>query len=113
LAEILELIGERPVTIAREVTKIHEEFLRGTVSEVLGRLLEPVGEFTIVIDIGYETKNDQRAAATASDIAIEFGRMTNNSGISKRVAIGKLAKEYGLSTNAVYTAVEEAKKLVE
>ena len=113
LAEILELIGERPVTIAREVTKIHEEFLRGTISEVLGRLLEPVGEFTIVIDIGHKTINEQRVAATASEIAAEFGRMTNNSGISKRVAIGKLAKEYGLSTNAVYTAVEEAKKLVE
>jgi 16S rRNA (cytidine1402-2'-O)-methyltransferase len=113
LAEILELMGDRPVTIAREVTKIHEEFLRGTISEVLGRLLEPVGEFTIVIDVGHKTINDQYDVPSASEIASEFGRMTDNNAISKRIAIGKIAKEYGLSTNAVYTAVEQAKKLVE
>ena len=51
LALLREMLGERPVCVARELTKLHEEFTRGTVSEVLQRYSDdtPRGEITLVI----------------------------------------------------------------
>ncbi len=51
LEDILEILGDRPMVTARELTKIHEEVRRGTVREILEhfRRVEPRGEFTLVI----------------------------------------------------------------
>jgi 16S rRNA (cytidine1402-2'-O)-methyltransferase len=50
LAVIAEVLPERPLVAARELTKLHEEVLRGTAGEVLEALHEqPRGEFTLVI----------------------------------------------------------------
>jgi 16S rRNA (cytidine1402-2'-O)-methyltransferase len=50
LALIAEVLPDRPVTVARELTKLHEEVLRGTAADVLASLGEPArGEFTLVI----------------------------------------------------------------
>jgi len=46
-------------------------------------------------------------------MAAEFGRMTIIDGLSKRQAISQIASRHGVSTNQVYAAVEQAKKLVE
>lgn len=51
LQDILEILGDRPMAVARELTKIHEEIRRGTVREILEYFtrVEPRGEFTLVI----------------------------------------------------------------
>jgi 16S rRNA (cytidine1402-2'-O)-methyltransferase len=51
LADLLAVLGDRPVVVAREVTKLHEEFLRGSVQEVLARLEDRVvkGEVTLLV----------------------------------------------------------------
>jgi 16S rRNA (cytidine1402-2'-O)-methyltransferase len=51
LRDILEILGDRPMAVARELTKIHEEIRRGTVREILTHFaeVEPRGEFTLVI----------------------------------------------------------------
>src|SRR5207237_405198 len=54
LIDLQRLVGDCPVTICREMTKIHEELVRGPISMVLG-LLTTIGEFTIVADIGHIT----------------------------------------------------------
>jgi len=113
LVEIRDSIGDRPVCVARELTKIHEEFLRGTISAVLERLLAPLGEFTVVVDVGHETEQEQADPISAVDLAIEFGRMVDSGGVSRRIAIGRLAVRHGLSKNTVYSAIEQAKKLVD
>lgn len=110
LREVREVIGDGQVSIGRELTKIHEEFLRGTISAVLERLIEPVGEFTIVLECGQITKHDRPRPPPAEQIALEFGLMTNKDGLSKRRALRELAKRHGLSTNALYSALEQAKK---
>ena len=76
LAQIRDTVGDRPLAVARELTKIHEEFIRGTISEVLERLPSPIGEFTIVIDIGHKTEHDARETAPTADVAAEFGHMS-------------------------------------
>lgn len=51
LEDLLAVLGDRPLAAARELTKIHEEFLRGTISSVLAHyhLDEPRGEYTLVV----------------------------------------------------------------
>jgi 16S rRNA (cytidine1402-2'-O)-methyltransferase len=113
LGEMQELSGDCEVSVGRELTKVHEEFLRGSISEVLTQLRSPVGEFTIVANIGQKTNIGASETASAAEIATEFGRMTADGGLSKRQAISKIAGRYGVPTNMVYEAIEQAKKLVE
>jgi 16S rRNA (cytidine1402-2'-O)-methyltransferase len=56
LIDIAEIFGDRHICIAREITKMHEEYLRGNAVEILARLdkSKPRGEFTIVISGPYE-----------------------------------------------------------
>ena len=82
LDEIAVRYGDRPICIGRELTKAHEEFLRGTVSAVLAGLVQPKGEFTVVIDIGQKTAIRTFAAPSPSAIAIEFGEITNLPGMT-------------------------------
>ena len=94
--------------VGRELTKVHQEFLRGTALEVLARLKTAVkGEFTVVI--GPITKMMPKAAATDSDISQEFDRQTSSGAPSRRAALAATAKQLGLSARDVYAAVERAK----
>ncbi len=74
LADVAAVLGDPPVVVAREMTKLHEEFLRGKASEVsaqlrareqTGRLL---GEFTVVIGVGRRSKA-RRGVGTAEEAA--------------------------------------------
>ena len=114
IAETLEaasaILGNRPIMVGRELTKIHQEFLRGTASELAASLKDGVrGEFTIVI--GPMTKR-VGPAETPSDesIAAEFGRMTDCGGSSRRLAITRTARHFGIPTKQVYAAIERTKQ---
>ena len=86
-----EKAGDCQVVVARELTKIHEELVRGPISEVLPHL-EPRGEFTVIAEIG---------------VIPEMRRPEPTAGPStKRETIAALAKTYGVSTNDVYAALE-------
>jgi 16S rRNA (cytidine1402-2'-O)-methyltransferase len=113
LEDIRDLVGDCEVSVARELTKVHEEFLRGPVSAVLKQLGAPVGEFTIVAYIGHSTKCCPGEELIAANIADEFGQMTISGEFSRRQVISRLARRHGVATNAVYEAIEQAKKLVE
>jgi 16S rRNA (cytidine1402-2'-O)-methyltransferase len=110
LSEIMSLLGDRPVAIGRELTKVHEEYIRGSISEALERLAAPIGEFTVVVDVGHKPEIGATEPWSAADAVLELCRMQEIDGVSRRVAIGRLAKQHGLSTNAVYEAIERTKK---
>jgi len=96
LGELTEFIGDRPIVVARELTKIHEELVRGPISAVLGRLSSNRGEFTVIIDIGQSTESSR----PASDVATG----------SKRAVISALARELGVSANALYEVAASLRK---
>jgi 16S rRNA (cytidine1402-2'-O)-methyltransferase len=113
LEQIERLIGDRYVSVARELTKTHEEFIRGPISSVLKQLTAPIGEFTVVVDIGHSTETDTIRPADPGALAAEFGQMTALDGLSRRLAISRLARTHGLPPNEVYEAIELGKKLAE
>ena len=112
LEEILARLGDRNVVVARELTKVHEELVRGPISEVLGRLRSPQGEFTVVVEIGQLANISPDAPACDESIAAEFGQLTNTSGLTRRRAISQIARKHRRPANDIYSAIERAKKLV-
>lgn len=58
LKDLEDITNERKIVLAREITKIHEEYISGTAKELLEKVTEPKGEFVIVIDKDYEEEKD-------------------------------------------------------
>jgi len=97
--EDMELIfGKRRVAVVREITKIHEEVLRGSISEVLNEMKEKdaVGEYVILVE--------GRTAFTepATGDALWEIRMLMKRGLGRKEAVKKVAAEYGLSRKGLY-----------
>jgi 16S rRNA (cytidine1402-2'-O)-methyltransferase len=112
LAEIQRLLGDRSVVLGRELTKVHEELVRGPISAVLGRLVSPKGEFTVVLDVGHLPENYALAGPSDAELLNEFGDITKNEGMTRRQAIVALARKYQKPSNEVYAAIERARKSV-
>ena len=113
LEEIQAKIGDVPIVLARELTKAHEELVRGPISSVLRKNLTALGEFTIVVNVGHLTEGDILSPAQPpSDqlIVAEFGRLTTNRVNTRRQAIAALSRKYGLSARHTYRVLEEAKR---
>ena len=95
--------------VARELTKLHQELLRGTASVLLGRLNEPKGELTLVV--GPNIAPVKLGVKPISDefLAHEFWVLTKNIAPHRKEAIKTLAKRYHRSTREIYAAIERAK----
>ncbi len=111
LLEASASFGERPIVAARELTKRHQEFIRGTLLGVPRLLEQAKGELTIVV--GPENRqvvsNDQLDAGGLDRAVTMFGQLTE-SGRSRRAAMTEAAHAFGFPVRAVYAAVEAAKK---
>ena len=112
LKQLLGSIGDCEVSIGRELTKKHEQFVRGPISGVLKSLSDPIGEFTVVLSIGHKTENTELAAPSPADLTSELTRITAGGTLSRRRAIQQMAREHGMAPNDVYAAIEVAKKSV-
>ena len=100
LRDAAEILGPRRAVVARELTKLHEEIARGTLSELAERYAsENVrGEIVLVIDRG--TGQDQAATITTS--VGELVRSFESEGLDHRAALKKAARELGLSRDEAY-----------
>jgi 16S rRNA (cytidine1402-2'-O)-methyltransferase len=99
----------RPVAVARELTKVHEEVLTGTAASILERLSEDRGEFTLVIG---PPPDEAGTAPTPSDAQIwtAYRELTDREEFGRREAVTALARRYGLPAKQVYAAIERAKE---
>jgi 16S rRNA (cytidine1402-2'-O)-methyltransferase len=99
LEDIDATLGPRPVVMARELTKLHEEFLRGTASEIRAQLAarpSVKGEITLLIGKG-------EPRATNADLSVEEAvRAAEAEGLARMDAIKRVAKERGLAKRDVY-----------
>ena len=102
LQKISQTLGNRAISISREISKLHEEVFRGTVNEALEFYTEARGEFVIVIEAG----------SNEIDIEKVYEEVINlmNLGVAPKEAIKKLAKDNNVSRNLLYNMYEERKK---
>ena len=103
LADMLSVWGDRAVSISREMTKIHEETLRGSLSEMLAHFesTPPKGEFVLVIE-GAERTEDEPISL---DDALALTESYIQSGMSIKDAAKKCSEETGVSKNAIYRSI--------
>jgi len=95
--------------LGRELTKVHQEFLHGTATDLAQRLTNPRGEFTVVI--GPSNGDEQQAVdLTDGQVAAEFEQAAHTQGVSRREAVGAVARKFNKNKREVYAAVERAKK---
>jgi 16S rRNA (cytidine1402-2'-O)-methyltransferase len=102
LADVRTVLGDRDVVVARELTKMHEEFLHGTASEVRAQLAgrESVkGEVTLLIAKATRPAVDDRPIEVAVEAQMR-------SGLSRMDAIKAVARSRGLSKRDVYREFE-------
>jgi 16S rRNA (cytidine1402-2'-O)-methyltransferase len=109
LSEAPSYCGGRPIFVAREVTKRHQEFLRALDIRLLDRAPIAKGEFTVVIG---PRPTPTLAAVEGDEFLIyqDFCRMTNMPGSTRRSALTAVARKYGRSTKQVYAIVEGRKR---
>jgi len=101
IKHIYQVLGDREAVIARELTKVHEEFIRGPLSELISWVENNSlkGEFTILIAGTKTVKNRQNS--TNQDNSIN-GWDDSGDELSLRQKIKKIAQETGKSTKEVY-----------
>ncbi|HMF94355.1 MAG TPA: 16S rRNA (cytidine(1402)-2'-O)-methyltransferase [Vicinamibacterales bacterium] len=108
LGDLRRVAGDCEVAIGREMTKAHEEVVKGQISYIIQQLGVPRGEFTVVANV----PESGTLASEPADLVAEFGEMTANHGLTRRKAIGVLARRHGIAPNDVYARLERAKKSV-
>ena len=108
LKEIGELLGERPILVARELTKLHEELIYSTAAQAVARPLPERGEFTIVLG-PFLRPSQLPDSISDEDLADYFYHMTKSGECSRRQAVATTAHKFGLSPNEVYARIERLK----
>jgi 16S rRNA (cytidine1402-2'-O)-methyltransferase len=106
MAEIAEVFGERRTILAREITKLYEEVIRGTAPSVLSNLAGSTiaGEYVIVIEGRPEGANVKREEDALAEI-----RSLMRKGLGRKEAVRLVAGQYGLSRKELYDRSLEAK----
>jgi 16S rRNA (cytidine1402-2'-O)-methyltransferase len=110
LESLFEIVGDCEVAVCRELTKLHEEVLRGRLSMVKDLFNEPRGEYVVVANLGLSTNNIASRPPEPDTIMTEFGELTNYGRMSRREAITTLAQRYQLRPNHLYRTLEAFKK---
>lgn len=111
LKDIVEVMGPtRHIVVAREVTKIHEEFLRGRAEDVL-RTAEERGELKgeITLLIGKPEENG-KAAPAKETVGQMVQRMMQNESLDEKDALKRVAKELGIGKSEAYRELQRTKK---
>ena len=107
LAEALASQPDRPIVIGRELTKMHEEFVRGKLSELVAHFDThiPKGEIVLLIDRADPNTTSPLSNASLPERVSEL----ESSGLDRKSALKQAAKEFGLSKSEAYRQLQNAK----
>ena len=108
LGEAAKIFGNRPIFVAREITKLHEQLVKGPILEITEVLTEWRGEFTVVIGPG---QKEPKTVDTLDEPAIlqKFSQLTKTDGLGRRQALRTLGKELDIAPNELYEIIERTK----
>ena len=107
LEDAREILGERSAAVARELTKIHEEIMRGALSGILARIGETdvKGEVTVIL----EGNTEKKKTGTAEILeALEY--YSREQGLSMKESVQRVAKEFSVPRREVYLVSLRLKK---
>jgi 16S rRNA (cytidine1402-2'-O)-methyltransferase len=109
LADALDILGDRDAAIARELTKLHEQFLRGPLSDLLARFEAnaPRGEMTLVIA---GNRDDNFLQAGNVSIGEQVERLMAGEGLSRNDALKRAARSRGLAKREAYQLLLDEKE---
>jgi len=102
LQDMMEILGDRKIVLAREITKIHEEFLRGNISEILSKLKEPKGELVVILEGSIKTKKEIVLEELNKMSLEEHFEYYKKQGLDKKEIIKKIAKDRNVDKNEIY-----------
>lgn len=113
LAVLIKTFGSRPAAAARELTKVHEEVIRGSLEEIADHFnkVEPRGEFTLVVAgaPAGEAHSGEEAPWLHIGAAAHVA-LLEAEGLARKEAMGEVARLRGLPKKEVYRAVVESRK---
>ena len=99
LQDILEILGDKPIAVCREMTKLHEEVFHGAVSEAIEYFQQPRGEFTLVLEGGNDRYQDDNASEEMAQSLLEELR---GQGSGAKHAVEHVTAVTGMSRRQVY-----------
>lgn len=97
LEDLAQVLGDRRIAVARELTKLHEEIYRGAISDAIQHFIQPRGEFTLVI----EGHREAPPAVYEAEV-LQAIRRALAAGLSRKDAAARVAQETGWSKRKVY-----------
>lgn len=103
-----EVLGDRHAVVARELTKLHEEFTRGRLSELISKFSSATvkGEIVLLIDrVGEESVSPPQIGSLRQRLD-----ELEAEGVDRKTALKKVAKEFGLSKSEAYREIQSQKK---
>jgi 16S rRNA (cytidine1402-2'-O)-methyltransferase len=110
VAEAQEILGDRPACLAREVTKLHEEFRRGKLSALAASLAERPARGEITLLIGPSDPGDERVhSESAQSLSDRVEELIRQAKLDRKDALKLAAKERGLTRRAAYDQMVQSK----
>jgi 16S rRNA (cytidine1402-2'-O)-methyltransferase len=100
LGDLIEVLGDRNICVCREMTKMHEEVFRGTVSQAMERFVAPRGEFVIVVAGGVRASEASIGRVAVDQILQRF----KASGHTRKEFTDHMAQFHGISRRDAYRA---------
>lgn len=98
LKDLSTILEDRKIVLAREITKIHEEFIRGDIEFLIEKSKEIKGEIVLIIEA-----NNKKEANKLLDLSLEeHYKYYENQGVEKKEIIKKIAKDRNVNKNEIY-----------
>ncbi|HJZ64486.1 MAG TPA: 16S rRNA (cytidine(1402)-2'-O)-methyltransferase [Candidatus Acidoferrum sp.] len=108
MADALEILGNRPACLAREVTKLHEEFRRASLSELVASLEDKPLRGEITLLIGAPLPGQSAGADTSQSLADRVDELIRQARLDRKEALKLAAKERGLTRREAYSKILES-----
>lgn len=103
LHDIYDELGNVKITIARELTKIHEEFIRGNIQEIIDTYPELKGEMIIIIEGNKNVENSESVPNLLSSMSLDdHYEYYRKQGLEKKEIIKRIAKDRDVGKNEIY-----------
>ena len=102
LKTMIEILGDRNIVLAKEITKIHENYTRGKISDILKEQENPKGEFVIIVEGSKEDAKSETQESLNTLSLEEHYEYYKNKNYEKKEIIKQIAKDRKTNKNEIY-----------